>query len=42
MGKGVPRKRYLELVGRAKEVAWLIEEAKKRAKQLHGGNHDGD
>jgi hypothetical protein len=42
MAKGLPHERYLELVGRAKEVAWLIEEAKKRAKQLHGGSHDGE
>lgn len=42
MAKGVPRKRYLELVGRAKETAWLITEAEKRARHLHGGEHDGD
>jgi hypothetical protein len=42
MAKGLPRKRYLEMVGRAREVAWLIEEAKKRSRQLHGGSHDGD
>lgn len=42
MAKGVPQDVYRELVGRAKEVAWLIEEARKRARQLHGGDHDGD
>jgi hypothetical protein len=42
MAKGLPHDRYMELVGRAKEVAWLIEEAKKRSKQLYGGSHDGD
>jgi hypothetical protein len=41
MAKGLPYERYMELVGRAKEIAWLIDEAKKRVKQLYGGQHDG-
>jgi hypothetical protein len=41
MAKGLPHDRYMELVGRAKEIAWLIEEAKKRVKQLYGAQHDG-
>lgn len=42
MAKGLDIERYRELVGRAKEVAWLIDEAEKRTKQLYGAHHDGD
>lgn len=40
MAKGVEEQRYWELVGRVKEIDWLIGESDKRVQQLRSGDHD--